>query len=451
MNLTFLLGLLAGIALTALLAVLWVRTLRARISLESAARVSAAEATAENERARRADLEEELAAARLERNDLGERLAVARREVEKTELDIKAQAEFLENSRRELENAFQALATSVLEGTTKQFLGLAEERLNRSRSEAGADLEKRKQAIETLVDPLKDTLEKLERRTGEIEKARVDAYAKVNEQIQQLLHQTVRLSEKTTSLDTALRGSQVRGRWGELALRNIAELSGMTKQCDFLEQETLPDGSRPDMIVRLPGKRLIAVDAKSPLTAYLAALEETSEKERDKALDRHVADLRNHMRLLATRNYAQSLGGHVDLVVMFLPGDAYLAAAFARSPDLQAEALRNRILIATPSTLVALLRTVAIYWQQRAMAENADRIAETARTLYERATVFAEHLEQMGKGLRGSVDAYNKAVASFERRLLPMARQLDDMKVTEHMTRQMELPESVEVPREASP
>jgi DNA recombination protein RmuC len=435
MSLTFFWGLLVGGALVGLVGFFVRRAILARIRLESASRVSTAEAIADNERTRR-----------------GEALAVARREVDRSELEIQGQREFLEHSKKELENSFKALATAVLEGNTRQFLGLAEERFNRSRTEARGDLEKRKQAIEALIDPLKEMLEKLENRTGEIERARVDAYAKINEQVHQLMEQTLRLEQKTTSLNVALRGSQVRGRWGEIALRNIAELSGMTEHCDFSEQETLPDARRPDMVVKLPGRRLIAVDAKAPLIAYLAALEETSESKRNEALDRHVSDLRGHIRALAGRNYAEGLNGKVDLVVMFLPGDPYLAAAFARAPDLQTEALRAKILIATPTTLIALLRTVAIYWQQRSVAENAEQIAAVARKLYERAAVFADHLEKMGKGLRGAVDAYNQAVSSFERRLVPMGRQLEDMKVTEHTTRQLELPEGVEeMPREVSP
>jgi DNA recombination protein RmuC len=226
----------------------------------------------------------------------------------------------------------------------------------------------------------------------------------------------------------------------------------MTEHCDFLEQETLADGSRPDLVVRLPGRRMIAVDAKAPLNAYLASLEEETDAKRNEALDRHVGDMRMHIKTLAGRNYAEILDAKVDLVVMFLPGDPYLGAAFARDPDLQSQAIRQKILIATPTTLVALLRTVAIYWQQRSVAENAEKIAATARTLYERASIFADHLDKMGRGLRGAVDAYNQAVASFERRLLPMSKQLDEMKVTENTTRQIVLLDPLVVmPRVVSP
>lgn len=453
MSLSFLGGALAGGLVIAVVSFFAFRAALARYRLESATRISTAETQAENERGRRVETEQVLASVRSRQEELAEALAAARVEVEHRQREVESQKEFVENSRRELENSFKALAATVLEGSNRQFLGLAEERFNRSQTKASAELDKRKQAIEALLDPLQDTLAKLEARTGEIEKARIEAYAKIDKHIALLLEQTTRLQDKTTSLDSALRGSsQVRGRWGELALRNIAELSGMTENCDFFEQETLSDGGRPDMVVRLPGRRMIAVDAKAPLTAYLASLEEETEAKRNEALDRHVGDLRTHIKTLAGRNYAETLEAKVDLVVLFLPGDHYLGAAFARDPDLQSQAIRQKILIATPTTLIALLRTVAIYWQQRSVAENAEKIAATARTLYERTSVFADHLDRMGKGLRGAVDAYNQAVASFERRLIPMTKQLDEMKVTENTTRQIELLESVEeMPREMSP
>jgi DNA recombination protein RmuC len=222
----------------------------------------------------------------------------------------------------------------------------------------------------------------------------------------------------------------------------------MTEHCDFEEQETTSEGTRPDMTVRLPGGAFIAVDAKAPLGAYLEAMEATEEAARDAALDRHVSAIRSHVRQLAGRDYASALEGGergaLDLVVMFLPGDPYLSVAFAREPELQTEALRARVLIATPTTLVALLRTVAIYWQQRAMAENAQAIADTARELYERGAKFAEDLGKLGRALSTALVAYNTAVGSFEGRFVPMARRLEAMKVTEHTKRRVESPPKVD-------
>jgi DNA recombination protein RmuC len=435
------LGLGAGAVLGAALVGLWLRGTWAH-------RLSVAAAAAESERLRRETLEAEFRSLQTERTRLGEELAVARRDVEQGEEELAAQREFVETTKRDLETSFQALAVAALDGNTRRFLELAEERFARTRTEAEGELEKRKQAIQTLLDPLKETLTKLETRAGDLEKARVDAYAKIDEHVKALAEQTVRLQEKTTSLDTALRGTQVRGRWGEMALRNIVELAGMTEHCDFTEQHHLEGGGRPDMVVKLPGGRVIAVDAKAPLTAYLQSIEAVSEKERKAARARHVSDLRGHIKTLAAREYDVDLRGSLDLVVLFLPGDPFLSAAFAEDPDLQTDALASRVLLCTPTTLVALLRTVGVYWRERSLAENAEHIAEVARELYERSAVFGQHLEKMGRGLSSAVEAYNSAVGSFERRLLPFGRQLEEMRMKGRASRELESPGIVEdVPR----
>jgi DNA recombination protein RmuC len=305
-------------------------------------------------------------------------------------------------------------------------------------------LEERRTAIEAILSPLKETLGKLEARTGEIEKAREGAFRGLEQQLEWLKAATVSLEEKTTSLTSALRGSGTQGRWGEIALHNIVEMAGMTEHVDFVEQTDVGGGKRPDMVVRLPGERFIAVDAKVPFNAYLDAVNASTDAARAEALDRHLQALRGHVQTLASRDYASLVPGDVDLVVLFLPGDPFLAAAFERDPNIQVEALRSKVLIATPTTLVALLRTVAIYWQQRSMAENAREIAEVAQELFDRASTFGDHLSRVGKGLRSAVEAFNQAAGSFERRLLPMGRQLSDMKVTEQAKRQLEAPIPIE-------
>ena len=430
-------GLLLGAALGTLVAVLWVRGSWAR-------RVAGLESSLDGEERRRRELESLSQTLDAERSRLLQELAVARSELENRDSELASQQEFVEATKRDIENTFKALASNALEGNTRQFLELAEERLARTRSEAENDLEKRKQAIQSMLDPLKEALTKFEARTGDIEKARVNAYAQIDVQVRALAEQTVRLQEKTTSLDTALRGNQVRGRWGELALRNIVELAGMTEHCDFFEQQTIEGGGRPDMLVRLPGGRFIAVDAKAPLHAYLEAMETNSEKERAAALSRHVSDLRGHIRQLASREYAAGLEGSLDLVVLFLPGDPYLSAAYGRDPNLQTDALASRILITTPTTLVALLRTVAIYWRERSLAENAEEIAKGARDLYERVARFGQHLEKMGRGLASAVDAYNRAVASFEHRLVPLGNRLKDLRISGRGKRQLTAPRAVD-------
>ncbi|MDX1502425.1 MAG: DNA recombination protein RmuC [Thermoanaerobaculia bacterium] len=415
-----------------------------RRRLESIERLSAAESRLGSERERRERAESELDAARDELRELDRRAIAAGEQRRQAEKALEEQHRFLERARQDLEDTFQALAATTLKGSSEQFLTLANERLTAARDRAAADLEERRRAIESLVAPLAQTLEKLDRRTGEVEKARQESYSRLDEQLRELARATRDLDTKTGSLATALKGSEVRGRWGEIALRNVAELAGMSPHCDFQEQASVDDGAgRPDMIVRLPGGRKIAVDAKAPLTAYLEHARAESESARQKALARHVQALRAHVRTLSSRAYAESLEGEVDLVVMFLPGDPFLSAAFATEPDLQVEALRAKVLIATPSTLVALLRTVAIYWQQQTLAENAAAIAETARELYDRAAKFGEDLGTVGKGLKTALEAYNRAVGSFDRRLIPMGRRLEEMKVSEQSRRRLEPPEPV--------
>lgn len=430
--------LLAGLAVGAMLGWLLAR-------LAAVGRAAAAEARAEGEAERRRGLEADLAS-------LAERLRAADRELAVAQRNLADQQRFVELSKKELEGAFRGLADEVLQGSQRQFLGLAEQRLGRARAEAAADLEARKQAVETLLAPLTDTLGRLDRRTGELERARQDAYARLDEQVRQLAATSAELQERTTSLATALKGAPGKGRWGELALRNIAELAGMTAHCDFDEQSTVEGGGRPDMTVHLPGDRHLAIDAKAPLRAYLDASQAVEPQARERAMDEHVANLRKHVRDLAARDYATALGGAVDLVVLFLPGDPYLAAAFERAPDLQVEALREKVLIATPTTLIALLRTVAIYWQQHSLAEHAQDIATTALELYERAALLGEHLGNVGHGLGAAVDAYNAAVGSFRSRLLPMASRLEALEVVEHSKRTLEAPEPVvEAPRSLEP
>ena len=413
-------------------------------ALVMAARWSAARAALAGERARREEAERELDRAQETIRALDREQATAAARVEEAQRLIAEQKEFIDVTRRGLESTFQSLAAAALKGTSEQFLALAAEKLEGSRAGARADLDERKTEIRNLLEPLKETLTRLERRTGEVERARVEAYSRIDSQVRILAESAAGLQEQTTSLATALRGPQAGGKWGEIALRNIAELAGMTRHCDFFEQTAVDDGRRPDMTVRLPGGRFVAVDAKVPLAAYLEASEAASDAERNAALDRHVRALRQRVRMLAARTFAESLPGDVDLVVMFLPGDPFLSAAFERDPDLQVEAMRSKVLIATPTTLVALLRTFAVYWQQHSLAENAERIAQVAQELYERAAKFSEELTGMGRGLNQALEAYNRAVGSFERRLLPMSRKLEEMKVAEHTRRQLEVPAPID-------
>jgi DNA recombination protein RmuC len=416
------------------------REARAKAEADLQARISAESARADHEVERRNSLDQELARVREARDELDRQVSAAEVQIRTAQERLEEQKEFIASSRKEFEDTFKALSASALEGSSKQFLELAEQRWKTSRQEVAADLEKRKQAIETMLAPLKDTLKNLDAKTAEIEKERRGAYDGLKEHLSQLQNATVTLQDKTTSLDTALRGTQVRGRWGELALRNIAELAGMTEHCDFTEQTTTDEGKRPDMVVRLPEGRFIAVDSKVPLSGYLKAVEASDDEGRQAGLKEHVQAVRNHIKTLAARDYAASLEGDVDLVVLFLPGDPFLAAAFGEDPDLQVEAIGSKVLLATPTTLVALLRTVAIYHQHLALAENAREIGDVAGQLYDRAAKFGEDLARAGRGLKTAVEAFNAAVGSFERRLLPMGQKLESLKVAEHTKRRLEAP-----------
>ncbi|MEO8505240.1 MAG: DNA recombination protein RmuC [Acidobacteriota bacterium] len=413
-------------------------------------RAAAAEAARIAERAQRERAERETASERQRANILQEQAAAAVARDEQTRSQLAEQREFVERSRHDLEAVFRSLAASALEGSTEQLLKLAEQRLGSARTLAASDLDTRRAGIEALLEPLRDTLTRLDVRTAELERSRVDAYSRLDEQVKLLVNATGELHERTATLTSALRGSaQVRGRWGEVTLRNIAELAGMAEHCDFEEQKGQAEGVRPDMTVHLPGGGRIAVDAKAPMTAYMDAAEAGTEAERKTALGRHAADLRRHVKTLAERDYPGKLDGGFDLVVLFLPGDPFLSAAAEQDPDIQINALRARVLIATPTTLVALLRTVALYWQQRSVVENAETIARVAHELYDRAANFQNHLGAVGAGLKKALGAYNNAVGSYVGKLMPMGQRLESLKVTEHSNKQMELLETIdEAPRQ---
>jgi DNA recombination protein RmuC len=417
-----------------------------------AQRLASAEAIAAAERGRREETEGDLQQVQEQGAVMAQELAVANERLESTRATLEQQRTFLAESKRQLEDSFAALAANALKGSTEQFLSLAEQRLESTRTQAKADLEERKAAIDGMLAPLKKSLDQLDQRNLEMEKARTGAYSQLEEQIAALSTAAGALADKTTALSTTLRGSSNKGRWGEIALRNIVEVAGLTEHVDFEEQQTTEEGGRPDMTVRLPGDRLIAIDAKAPISAYMEAREAETEAARKQALDRHVRALKGHVKTLATRDYASALDAEIDLVVMFLPSDALLSDAYAREPELQTDALRERVLVATPTTLVALLRTVAIYWQQRALAENAAEIASVAGMLYERAAKFGNELGGVGKSLQGAIEAYNRAVGSFDLRLMPMARRLEEMKVAETSRRSVEPPrgidDSARLPRE---
>ena len=296
-----------------------------------------------------------------------------------------------------------------------------------------ADLDQRKAVIEATVKGLTEHLDKLQRQTTELEAKRERSYGGLMEQLNKLQSSTTELSGQSRALATALRGShQQRGRWGEVQLQNIAELAGMTEHIDFAQQTTTTEGSRPDMLVKLPGGDGIPVDSKVPLSQYLEAIECDDPDRRKALLVAHARAVKEHVRALKSRDYAGQVQGSIDFTVLFVPGDPILAAAFEADPDLQTYAMKERILIATPVTLLALLRTVGLFWQQAAQAENAKEVWETTREFRKRVGKFQEHLSKMGKGLTSAVTHFNNAVGSFERSVLPQARRVEELEDPTH-------------------
>jgi len=327
---------------------------------------------------------------------------------------------------------FAELSTKALERNNAQFLALADARLMEARQAAQGDLDQRRQAIEQLLTPLADQLGRYERSLRQLELDRQGAYTGLSAQVTQLSEAQQRLQSETRNLVTALRSPATRGRWGEMQLRRVVEMAGMLEHCDFDEQ-VQTDGDegrlRPDMVVHLPGAKRVIVDAKVPLQAFLDATDCTDESSRKTHLVSHARQLRAHVDALAKKSYWQQFDDSPEFVVAFIPGDPLLAAAFEHDSSLLEHAVTNHVLLATPTTLIGLLRAVAYGWQQDALAENAREVQQIGRELYKRLATFGEHMARTGRSLSGAVDAYNKAVGSLERNVMPQARRFQELGV----------------------
>jgi len=332
-----------------------------------------------------------------------------------------------------LAETFQALADQALRTTQQTFLDSARSTLETVRVEMTGDMTQRQTAVETVVKPLTESLAKLEIQVREIESARQHEFGGIEQQLQTLSQRELELQKETASLVTALRAPQVRGRWGEMTLRRVAELAGMVERCDFFEQETQETESgriRPDVIVRLPGDRTVVVDAKVPLTAYLDAMAATSDAERRNALMRHSQQVAKHVDQLSNKTYWQQFQPAPEFVVLFLPGDHFFSAALEHKPTLVEDAARLKILIATPSTLIAILKGVAYGWRHERLAENAEQIRQVAAEIFDRIVTLETHFNDVGRSLGKSVEAYNRCVASLESRLYPSLRRIRELGAT---------------------
>jgi DNA recombination protein RmuC len=287
-------------------------------------------------------------------------------------------------------------------------------------------LEQRKQAVESLVKPLRESLDKVDAKIGEIEKARAGAYGALGEQLKALNTAQLQLQAEAAKLSTALRSTTYAGSWGELQLRRVVEMADMVSYCDFVEQET-GGGLRADVVVRLPGGQRIVVDAKSPLEAFRSASDTTDETVRATRMLEHAAKVRGHIDALGAKNYWEQFQPSPEFVVLFLPGDHFLAAALHAEPQLMDRALARRVLLATPTTLIALLKAAAYGWRQEAVSKNADEISVLGRTIYDRVAAFADNLDKLGRSVEVVVKSYNSTIGSFEGTLLPSARKLAEL------------------------
>ncbi|NLV41596.1 MAG: DNA recombination protein RmuC [Candidatus Hydrogenedentes bacterium] len=421
-------------------------------------------AAAEEKALRVAPLEGEAVARTNELTLLRERVREMETRLEEERKAAQEKLALLEDARKKLADAFQTLSAEALKSNSTSFLELAEQNLKRFQETAQGDLTKRQESIEQMVKPIRESLEKVTTQIQEVEKTRAGAYSELSEQVKSLSLGQSQLQTETGRLVSALKSPITRGRWGEIQLQRVVELAGMLEYCDFEQQATVKseDGAlRPDMVIRLPNDKVIVVDSKVSLDAYIKAIEADTEEARAGHMQTHARQVRDHVTRLSGKAYWSQFANTPEFVVLFLPGEPFFSAALQEDPALIETGVENRVILATPTTLIALLKAVAFGWRQERLAENAEKISALGRDLYKRICGLADAFVKVGKGLDSATDAYNKAVGTLESRVLVSARrfkdlgaapgdkELDLLAPVDHTTRDIQRPELLEGPAEA--
>jgi DNA recombination protein RmuC len=417
--------------------------------------------------ARRARIEEQLTAEARRAADLEARLAQTssaldeeeresarlrgqvvelRTRLEQETRSAREKEQLLERAEHKLGDTFKALSADALRASNEQFLQIARQALAAREEDSARDLDRRRAEIEQLVKPVAESLRQFEGRVGEMEKAREGAYAELRTQVRAMAETQTGLQRETARLVKALRQPAGRGQWGEMQLRRVVEMAGMQEHCDFDLQTGVTDADgrrlRPDLVVRMPGGKTVVVDAKTPMDAYLEALEAVDDGTREAALKRHARQVRTHIAQLASKRYAEPFDDHPEFTVLFLPAESIFSAALQTDPGLIEKGVEQGVILATPTTLVALLRAVAYGWRQEALAKNAREICDLGRTLHRRLGTLGDHFSQLGKSLDSAVGHFNAAVGSYESRVLGTARKFETLQAADPDT--LESPAPVE-------